>query len=479
MNLALLPTNLVQKIWQTAEHFPDRTALVFSAQKEKISFGVLVQEANFHRHSLRQQGLKKGDRVLVLMPPQKTLFIYLLALFAEGLVPILLDPRLPRSQWQLALKEAQPQATLMPLSLRLLLGLQIFWNPPRFILLKKFNPQKYFDLPPVPINPTDESLVTLTSGTTGQAKMIVRNHAVLGAQQNLACALLPPLSKDLHLAGYPVSVLQSLVEGATTYPVATKNLTIALSLLKSQSITRLSGPPGFIANLVEKLISQQQVLPTVENVLLGGAPLPDWLLRKIYLTFPNAQVKVIYGATEAEPIAFTEAIDCFSELRPGYLVGTLLPEITLIKKPFPLKQEAQAFEVVLQGPHIAGNGPHSTGDIAVFTDDHKLRLLGRKSEAFQGPEGLMLPGYLESLLEKKIPQVRRTAILFHHDTLFVFVETFSKTLPSQDLETQIKKNIELHWSGPLQIRRLKEIPVDRRHQWKIDKIKLRTTQIDD
>ena len=70
---------LLDHVRETAEQRPDHTALMFKG--EKISFGELMWRSDALAHALIANGVKKGDRVAIIMPntPQ-----YVIAEFASG-----------------------------------------------------------------------------------------------------------------------------------------------------------------------------------------------------------------------------------------------------------------------------------------------------------------------------------------------------------------------------------------------------------
>jgi len=131
--------------------------------------------------------------------------------------------------------------------------------------------------------------LSYTSGSTEKPKCVPRDHLTLSYQQIYALKYLPKLETDIHLCGYTVSAMHNLIEGSTTV-LPQDSINKNLDMIAEQQVSRLSGPPGWIDDLVQSALQKKTIFPTVKSVLLGGAPLQKLVAKKYsnsFSTKPN------------------------------------------------------------------------------------------------------------------------------------------------------------------------------------------------
>jgi non-ribosomal peptide synthetase component E (peptide arylation enzyme) len=84
-----IPFNIVSLFFEQAALHPDRIALV--EKHTAITFKQLDEEVRIIASMYRQNGIGKGDRVLVLIPISNNLYKHVLALFYIGAIAVFLD----------------------------------------------------------------------------------------------------------------------------------------------------------------------------------------------------------------------------------------------------------------------------------------------------------------------------------------------------------------------------------------------------
>lgn len=477
--------NIFERIYLWAEKAPDRIALVIDGGLEKpvqLSYLQVLQKTQDWRQNFRDLGFKKGDRVLILVPFSVDFIFLILAAFAENIVPVLIDPRLKKSFWKKAISEAQIKGIIS--NQRILKWRWLFvWimkfrlyslDGPGFRVASFFSregvksSQNYWLQPTITEN-EEEVLVTLTSGTTSAPKLVTRSFSVIKSQQVLICKYLPELEPDIHLSLYGIGVLQSLIEGATTVFTLDHSAKNILNLVPQHQVTRLSGPPVAIDQFLQQIEAEKTDLKSLKNIITGGAPIPRWLVQKAFLLLPNLSFDILYGSTECEPISYQRisSKDLESPL-DGYLVGTLIPELQLIKKDFAEVQGNRIFEVCLKGPNCVnsvGQDYLSTGDLAYLNYKNELVLAGRLKEVIENiPVGL-----IEERLER-LGFLSRAALVEKGRTVQLHVELKTKFPHLSESQTLLIEAILFEFGfQDAQIRVHKKIPVDPRHGWKIQR----------
>lgn len=478
--------NITDRLYLNAKNTPNKTALIME-DGNSFTFIELIGQIQARRLFLRQQSLQAGDRVLVLVPLSQEFVLLLFALFAENIIPVLIDPRLPKTHWKKSIAESKVKAIFS--TQKILRMRWIWWWMQNYRLYATENlslhststdsaPSVSLIGQPRPTSDQDTIMITLTSGTTGPAKMISRSFGILKNQQKQVSMHLPPLSQDIHLPLYGVSLLHSLVHGSTTVLAKDHSPQNLLSLMAQHNVTRFSSPPSTLSALTSFIQTTADAATfssslVLKNILTGSAPIPRWLVRETQECFPQASINIVYGSTECEPIS-TKKVDYsfFSSSFYGYNVGKIIPNITLLKKYFVTIQGTTLFELLLKGTNCTPNSPDGylhTGDIGYMNDNEELVLVGRKTDLLKWP----FLGLLEEQFET-LSGVKRVVIQSQtdHKHLIVFVEISPKN-PWMPIKVEMQRMIQqssldltsLKWK----FQRLKKVPVDARHGWKIQR----------
>jgi acyl-CoA synthetase (AMP-forming)/AMP-acid ligase II len=188
---------------------------------------------------------------------------------------------------------------------------------------------------------------------------------------------------------------------------------------------------------------------------------------------------VVYGSTEAEPMAFASMREVVEAPGEGYLVGRPIPQLRL-------KLARETGEILVTGPHVIrryldneqanretklkdayGRIWHRTGDQGRFDSSGRVWITGRIKDQV-AIAGLMQPNYvLEQRLEE-LPGVSRAAVLAAAGASGprVFVE---RAAGSSDTVTRASIHEQL---ASAEVEFLDALPVDGRHFWKIDRARL-------
>ena len=513
--------NIAYILTEQARARATQTAIIDGkvGQEHQTSFAELDRKAAQMAQVLHEADLKKGDAVLVFQTMSVELYILLTALFRLGLIAVFIDPSAEKGHLErcaklyplkalVASRKAHLLRFVSPELRRIPLKFSLGWLP----FTKDLNVFQSLD-PFDEIEPCDAdtpALMTFTSGSTGQPKAAVRTHGFLIAQHKALERSLELKAGETDISTLPIFVLANLASGVTSL-IPNVDLRKPGSVdpepivkqIKAFRPERLSASPAFLERIASYAEDTQLKLEPLENIFTGGAPVFPGLLERAQSSFPNASVNAVYGSTEAEPIAhiaWHDLTDLDKEAMrfgKGLLVGKATPDIQLriIENQWgqPLAKlglssfdamslKNKAGEIVVSGEHVlegylngVGNEEtkfdvneacwHRTGDLGYLDGAGKLWLLGRASAVIQDNKGILYPFAVECATSH-LSNIKRSAVVLHHNKRILIIETENNSL----IDSDIKQKLE--WAK-LDDVVFMELPVDKRHNAKIDYPELR------
>jgi acyl-CoA synthetase (AMP-forming)/AMP-acid ligase II len=476
---------------------------------------------------LIESGIKKGDRVLLLVPLSIETYILLLAIFRIGAVAIIADSSFSLDMLRRSLSLVQPDAMISNPHFKFLGNVL---SEIRDIRLKLDTQQLVSGTHQTEreiqnLDGEHPALITFTSGSTGNPKAIVRTHEFLLQQQKVLASTLPGQKCDVELTTLPVFVLSALAQGITSVlpdcdmrRPGSIDASRIVKQLANCNVNRIIASPAFLQRLTDYLKEEKLQLPALQNVLTGGGPVFPSLLKQAESVFPSAEIIAVYGSTEAEPIAhITSKSMSQKDLEKtfaggGLLAGKPIADIELaIVDPAELNSFAKnsdnrkftrlpayaTGEIVVRGKHVIktylnGEGDaetkfkaigskiskiwHRTGDAGYLDDQGRLWLMGRCALKISDEKGDLYPFQVE-VAASEIQTVRRATCLRadgkrilvvekkHRTPVQWFAELFDFSRHSAPLSSTIGD--ALAWLRFDEIRMVHSIPLDARHNSKI------------
>ncbi|MBT6325782.1 MAG: AMP-binding protein, partial [Bdellovibrionales bacterium] len=315
--------SLASIIYRVSLKTPDKTALIIpKVFKQKIKYFEKVSYSDFwNRVSEISYGLKQcfkpGDKVSVLIDISVDLYALVIAMLACEITPVFLDPGMGRKNLKSAINSIELNKFVGTKSL-----LKYRWFLPRFwrkkfyslnssgILVKRLNLQPELLLPSQINSKEQTALISFTSGTTGVPKGANRTFYSLFHQHIALRKSFPDTTNDIDMTCFPIAVLHGLCCGITNFlpPINFKKIDnfqsdLIIRELEAQSITRLTAAPKFLNILTDYMINKEIVNINIRALAAGGAIVKESLVKKLQVCFPNSDSWIVYGSTEAEPMA--------------------------------------------------------------------------------------------------------------------------------------------------------------------------------
>lgn len=512
--------NLIALLATRARRHPQAVAFVTSrrGRDTSMTYGQFWERIGRVATALAAQGIGPGDRILLMQGVSPDLYVTLSAAWRLGAVACLIDPGVGLRRFERMAARTDAVGMIGP---RPVLWLR--WLSPTLRRLAVAASVEQLSragtnrpiLPIIDVDDGHPALLTFTSGSTGEPKAIVRSHGLLAAQLAALREAIALEPGERDLLTLPVFALANLACGLTTV-IADANLrhvgrvdpAALLTQIERCGVTRCTASPAFFGRLLDHTEASCSSLP-LRKAYTGGAPVFLELLDRLARAMPkDATVSAIYGSTEAEPIAEVDRREMTDVDRErtraggGLLAGRVSPFVRLrvIATPTPSitsPVEPAAFEaltrranepgeIVVCGDHVVrgyldGIGDettkmrvgsavwHRTGDLGYLDTSDRLWLLGRPDGAASDGRGTVYALAVEAAAMAK-PGVTRVAFLGFFDRRVLVVEP----RPGADvgkLLADLRLPPALTVDETFVVRR---IPVDRRHNAKVDYPALRS-----
>lgn len=279
-----------------------------------------LEYANKLSHWLRQEGVEREDKVIVLLPRCYQVYIAMLGVLKSGAAYIPLDPEIPAERVNFIIADSGAKIIITADAILERTGsflpqvcvftIEHDWN-----YLDNFPSQALF----VPNRTTsDLCYIIYTSGTSGNPKGVLLEHRNVINYLKAAQQIYPIAPDDRVLQGFSVSFDASVEEiwlplsvGATlvvgTYDIMRSGDRFS-SIVAALRITFLSCAPTLLSMVKEEI-------PGLRILIFGGEVCPTHLAKRWCKN--GRTVYNTYGPTEATVIATYSVLDGESEVTIG------------------------------------------------------------------------------------------------------------------------------------------------------------------
>ncbi len=502
--------NIIDIFDRATTSYPGKVALIEG--NKQLTFTQFQRQVDAYAARLQEKGLGKGDRILVFVPMSIDLYRVVLAIFRIGATAVFLDEWVNRSRLEACCKMADCKGLVSSLKLRIpaLLSPELRKIPVWVGL--SYSP-KAGKPASVSTNAGDTALITFTTGSTGIPKAAIRTHGLLNEQFRALIPLLSPGPSDVCLTILPIVLLINLGAGTTSViakynsrkPDAMKPGTFT-DLIRKHGINTLIASPFFVRQLAQYLVKTSQNPNLVSKIFTGGAPVFPSEASLFREAFPKAGIRIVYGSTEAEPIGSITAEDLIRNGKNGTIKGLSVgkPEKTVQVRIIPIVEKeitvsgetelgqlalepGEIGEIIVSGKHVlndyfrnpearrrnkiiaGGKCWHRTGDSGYFDQDGALFLTGRCDSLIRTGEQALSTFMFENCLQA-INGVDIGTVLMLNGKVTAIIES-EKSVDREKIMSAVRAI-----SGEIrEVKFLRKIPRDPRHNTKIDYQKLRET----
>lgn len=509
-------------------------------EHKSVTVAELYHISNKIAKGFTDLGIEKGDRVILFVPMSLYLYASMFALQKIGAIPTFLDSWARRDQLGVSAEVAAPKCMIsFQQAFDLCSGAEVFDKMPLKIVVGDHTGdfdssieklmQSEGEVPICPMEQEETALITFTTGSSGTPKGANRTHRFLAAQHYALHRGLPYVESDVDLPVFPIFSLNNLAEGVATvipsFDVGVPTETVPITLLgqfKECKVTCTTLSPSIFNALSKYCLDNNITMPDLKRVVTGGAPVSRDNVVDFTKVAPNAEILVLYGSTEVEPIAHISAKEMIelksvteddSEMvdegvNVGHLDTGLRYKFIKIDKGSVAINSDEEFdkitlpdgevgELIVSGEHVCrdyfNNEEafsrakildhnnivwHRTGDLGKLDNDGNLWLVGRVHNAIDRNGTYCFPVRAEIVM-KKLPFTKYCAYLGVEDsklgekTVCVVAPNDDNSLSKEEMISEIdritKKNnivvdaIVIH----------DNIPMDARHHSKVEYAVLR------
>ncbi|WP_291313296.1 long-chain-fatty-acid--CoA ligase [Corynebacterium sp. UBA2622] len=421
---------------------------------------------------LQELGVKKGDRVAILLPNCPQHIVAFSAVMRLGAIVVEHNPLytaselLPQFQdhgakvaivWDKAaetvstIRQNAPLSTIisvnmieaMPLPYRLALKIPVgplkemrdklsapaaATMPWQTVMIdKQFHPCE-------DITQDDTALILYTSGTTGPPKGAQITHGNLNAVLKGGLKWVKDLGKDpekimavlpmFHVYGLALNYGLALGIGAEMILIASPEPNLISMALKKNPPTFFPGVPTLYEKIADGALENDKRYPSIRNSFSGASTLPASTIEK-WESITGGVLVEGYGLTETSPILTANPMD--GNHRPGY-IGLPFPNTEVrIANPDNLDEtmpDGEPGELVARGPQVFKgylnkpedtenafhNGWFRTGDMGVMEEDGFIRLVSRIKEMIITGGFNVYPDEVEQVM-KQHPDIEDIAVV--------------------------------------------------------------------
>jgi long-chain acyl-CoA synthetase len=455
---------------QTAERYPERVATIFFGAK--LPYRALNEAANRFAHALLDLGLKRGDRVALMLPNCPQFLIAFYGTLKAGAVVTAVNPLYtPRElEYQLNDAEVETVVTLskfyptveavhrktalqrvivtnikeyLPMARRTLFTLFKERQEGHRVRLRRDASTQWFqgilaaprtsNTPGIAVDPSDVALLQYTGGTTGTPKGAMLTHSGLVAntlqirswlsdfQEGAETMLLVlPL---FHIFGMG-ACMSLMVQGAGTMILLPQFKTHdVLHAMSKHRATLFPGVPSMYVAINNSPELPKVDLTSLRHCFSGAAPLPQEVQERFEAHIGGRLVEG-FGMTEANACIITPLRGARKRGSIGIPIPDVEARIVDIETGTRTVALGEVGELVVRCPQqlqgywrnaddtsqVLRDGWVYTGDIARMDEDGFFYIVDRKKEMILSGGFNVYPRDVEEVLYLH-PKVREAAVI--------------------------------------------------------------------
>jgi bile acid-coenzyme A ligase len=300
------PVSYGRRLTQMATERPDGSAFIFVSQngnEHDVSWRELDEASNRVARLLDDHGVGQGSTVVTALPNSVAHVVAMYGAWKAGACVLPLRWDLPEWERERVLEVARPTVVVGD------------WDGVTGVPVLRSSALEASDYSsdPVPDRVPSPAKAIATSGSTGTPKIIVLRapgEAIPGEPQGAAGEFLGHRDGQVQLVPAPLYhangfyVLQFGLFGAQQIILMERFVAgLAIDLIERHRVNTFCGVTIMFQRMAREPDIEKRDFSSLESVLHGGAPLPEWVARKWIELVGPAHFFVSYGSSENAGIA--------------------------------------------------------------------------------------------------------------------------------------------------------------------------------
>jgi fatty-acyl-CoA synthase len=418
--MPLLGETLGENLRRSVERFGEREALVVRHQRVRLTYQQLWALTSRCARGLLALGVQQGDRIGIWAPNRYEWVVVQFAAARVGAILVNVNPAYKTDELHYALRQSGVSVLLLArsfrqsdygamlaeirdecLELRTTLVIDDDWET--FLACGDRIDETVLQARETTIEFDDPVNIQYTSGTTGSPKGATLSHhnivnnGFLGGEQigltyeDRVCAPVPLY----HTFGCVLAVLGSTTHGAClVLPSESFEPLQVLEAIQAERCTAVYGVPTMFIMQLEHPRFDEFDLSSLRTGMMGGAPCPIEVMKKVQTRMHMRDVTIVCGMTETSPLSTQTALDD-PMLKRVETVGRVVPHVEVkivdpetgatVPRGVAGEQCTRGYNVMLRywnNPEatkaaIDEAGWMHTGDLATMDAHGYVRIVGR------------------------------------------------------------------------------------------------------
>lgn len=442
---------------ESAARYPDKTALI--AGESTLSFGQMAARAGAVAAILQRQGLKRGERLALVLDNSIEMVVGVFAGLMAGGVVVPIHPATKPAKLAYIFNDCQVRIVVAAGGLDVAVGDAVAASPsvqavlwagePKVLSAGRINLSlaEAMAAAAVPADPqlidVDLAAIIYTSGSTGEPKGVMLTHRNLCNTAWSISTYLGNRSDDVVICVMPLSFdygLYQVLTGARLgfTVVLEKGFAYPRKVLERMSALRVTGLPG-VPTLFAMILQQAPFrgldLSALRYMTNTAAALPPAHIRGLRQVLPHACLFAMYGLTECTRVSYldperldakigsvgkaipnseTYIVDGQGNRLPAGEVGELVIRGSNVMRGYWGKPEATAQR--LRDGDIPGEKVLYSGDLFRKDADGFLYFVGRRDDVFKCRGEKVSPAEIEHVLCELVGVVEAAVLPVPHET---------------------------------------------------------------
>ncbi|MBA4416750.1 MAG: long-chain fatty acid--CoA ligase [Syntrophus sp. (in: bacteria)] len=452
--------NLAEIIRKSSIRSPDKEAILF--RNKSITYKTLDKQTNRLANLITSMGLKKGERVGLMMSNRPEFVTAFFGILKAGVVPVPINAQFKEKELAYVLTNSGASGLITEASY-----MPIFDNIrndipdcSRVILageMERLLEDMSEETVIAEVLEDDIAMFMYTSGSTGNPKGVMLTHNNLYSNAVVASQIISAMSYTdsvfvvipyFHIYAMNWGMIAPLSQGATIVIMERFVPEDVFEAVKKNRITVFLGVPTIYHRLSAQPNARKEDFSSVRYALCGGAPLPVTLIEETEKKI-GMRIHEGYGQTETSPIV---TVNRFGEIRKSGSAGPAAPgvEIKILDDAGEEMPCGQDGEIAVKGPNVMKgyyrldneteralrNGWFFTGDIGRLDEDGYLYITDRKGDLIISGGHNIYPREVEDVLAYHPDLVESAVIGVPDKDMGEVIKAFVVVKQGKDLEPE-------------------------------------------